>query len=452
LYTLTSAFALACGGDDLLLPGDATATRIAIAGGDGQQGAVGATLAESISVLVSDVTGRPVMGQPVAFAVTAGEGAELNPDTATTGADGRAGARWVLGRDVGTQRAQAELVTGEPDAAPSVVFTASASPGSAAALVLVSGDDQSAPASSALPDSLVVRATDAFGNPVAGLSVAWAVTGGGSVSPALVTTGGNGRAAVRRILGNVPGSQGATASAGGVSGSPVAFSHTATTAGGGGDDDDDQGRVTIVSGNDQTGDVDKELRDPLVIRVTDQAGRGISGAAVVWVVTEGGGSAKPVFGTTDGSGRANTRWTLGPQPGLNRLSAVVTGLGTVNFEAHGTRRGDDDGDDSDDRIVRLSFLVQPSDSEEDERLSPAVQVAAVNVGGATVPSAEGEVEVRLGRNPEDARLRGDRTQRFAGGVATFDDLRVDKEGGSYTLIAGVGGLPDVESAPFQIDD
>ncbi|MGH7517851.1 MAG: Ig-like domain-containing protein, partial [Gemmatimonadales bacterium] len=279
----------------------------------------------------------------VAFAVTAGEGAQLVPDTVTTGADGRAGARWVLGRDVGTQRAQAELVTGDPAAAPSVVFSASASPGSAAALVLVSGDDQSAPAGSALPDSLVVRATDQFGNPVAGVSVAWGVTGGGSVSAALVTTGANGRAAVRRILGNVPGSQGATASAGELSGSPAAFSHTATPSGGGGGDDDDS-RVTIISGNDQTGEVDKELRDPLVIRVTDQAGRGVAGASVAWVVTEGGGAAKPVVGTTDGSGRASTRWTLGREPGRNRISAAVPGLGTVTFEARGTRRGGDHDD------------------------------------------------------------------------------------------------------------
>lgn len=339
LCALACALALACGGDDLLLPGDSTATRIAIAGGDGQEGAVGATLAESISVLVSDATGRAVMGQAVAFVVTAGEGAALIPDTALTGEDGRAGARWVLGRNAGTQRAVAELVISDPDPAPSVVFSASASPGSAAVLARVSGDNQSAPAGSLLPDSLVVRAEDQFGNPVAGTSVNWTVSGGGSVIPTRVTTASDGRAAVRRLLGSRVGEQGAAAAVSGLSGSPVTFSHSAT------------------------------------------------------------------------------------------------------------RPGDDDADD---RIVGLSFLVQPSDAKEDERFSPPVQVAAVNAGGTPVASASGEAEVRLGRNPEGARLRGDRTRDLKDGVATFADLKVDKEGDGYTLIASAAGLSETESAPFRI--
>ncbi len=319
-YTIAFALSLAvaCGGDDLLLPGDGAATRIAIAGGDGQSGAVGATLADSISVLVSDATGRPVMGQPVAFVVTAGDGGVVSPDTALTGADGRAGARWVLGRDAGTQSAQAELVTREGEA-PSVVFSASATPGSAAVLALVSGDRQTAPAGTALPDSLVVRVEDQFGNPVAGASVTWTVSGGGFVSSTRVTTPANGRAAVRRTLGLKPGEQGAAASVSGLDGSPMAFTHTATSTGGGGGDDD--------------------------------------------------------------------------------------------------------------RIVRLSFLVQPSDAGKDERISPAVQVAAVNASGAPVSSAPGEVEVRLEQNPENAQLRGDRTRPLEGGAATFDDLKGDARGG-----------------------
>ncbi|MGH7630512.1 MAG: Ig-like domain-containing protein [Gemmatimonadales bacterium] len=440
------ALALACGGDDLLLPGDGAASRIAIAEGDGQSGPVGATLPDSISVLVSDATGRPVMGQPVAFVVTAGDGAVLAPDTALTGADGRAGATWVLGRDAGTQRAQAELVALEGEAR-SVVFSASAVPGSAAVLALVSGDNQTAPAGTALPDSLVVRVEDQFGNPVAGASVTWTASGGGSVSSPRVTTPVNGRAAVRRTLGPQPGEQAAVASASGLDGSPMAFTHTATGGGGGGGGGDDDARVTIVSGDDQNGEAGSELPNPLVIRVTDGEGRAIGGASVVWVVTEGGGFVQPVFGSTDAGGRASTRWTLGPNPGRNRVSAAVGGLGTVEFEARGTKR-DGDGGGDDDRIVRLSFVVQPSDAEEDERLSPAVQVAAVNAGGTPVSSAPGEVEVRLGQNSENARLRGDRTRVFEGGVATFDDLKVTREGAGYTLIASGG--TEVESGPFRI--
>ena len=64
------------------------------------------------------------------------------------------------------------------------------------------------------------------------------------------------------------------------------------------------------------------------------------------------------------------------------------------------------------------------------------------------------MEVRLGRNADGARLRGDRTERLDGGVATFSDLKLDQvdDEDSFTLIASIGGLPDVESAPFRIDD
>ncbi len=368
LCTMAFAAVVSCGGDDLLLPGDAAPARIAIAAGDGQNGRVGSTLAESISVLVSDATGRPVMGQAVAFAVTAGDGASLIPDTALTGADGRAGARWVLGRTAGTQRAQAELVTTDP-AAPVVVFSAAAAPGNPAVLVRAGGNDQSAPAGTLLSDSLVVRVQDEFGNPVSGADVNWTVSGGGSVTPPRVTSSASGRAAARRLLGSQAGEQGATASINGVAGSQVAFTHSATGGGGGGGGGDGGGggnqgsAISIVSGNDQRGPPGGELPNPLVVRVTDAAGRAVSGASVVWVVTDGGGSVRPGFAVTDGGGRASTRWTLGSDEGRNRVNAVVSGVGTAAFEASARRSGggggggggggrggggDDDDDDDDD--------------------------------------------------------------------------------------------------------
>jgi hypothetical protein len=148
LSLITVLAAVACSGDDLVLPHAAGAARLTSVGGDGQTGAVGTALPESIAVLVSDGTGRPAMGHRVVFAVVSGDGAELAPETATTGADGRATARWVLGRQPGTQRASAELAGETADGLEPVVFTASASAGSATLLSMVSGDDQSAPAGS----------------------------------------------------------------------------------------------------------------------------------------------------------------------------------------------------------------------------------------------------------------------------------------------------------------
>jgi len=75
-----------------------------------------------------------------------------------------------------------------------------------------------------------------------------------------------------------------------------------------------------VSGDNQFGTVGRALAQPLAVRVLDDDGEGIAGVAVTWEVTEGGGfvSASPV--ATDGEGYAVVYWTLGSEPGPNRLT------------------------------------------------------------------------------------------------------------------------------------
>ncbi len=70
-----------------------------------------------------------------------------------------------------------------------MTFSATADAGSGSILVEVDGDEQTGPVNSALADSLVVKTTDALGNPVAGVEVTWSVSGGGSITPVTVITG-----------------------------------------------------------------------------------------------------------------------------------------------------------------------------------------------------------------------------------------------------------------------
>ncbi len=67
-------------------------------------------------------------------------------------------------------------------------------------LVAVAGDSQSAPAGGALPDPLVVQVTDAFGNPISGVEIAWAADAG-SVTPSATVTGADGLVSAERTLG-----------------------------------------------------------------------------------------------------------------------------------------------------------------------------------------------------------------------------------------------------------
>jgi hypothetical protein len=217
-----------CGGDNLLLPSAGQPAKITVVSGNGQTGTVGQPLGQPIVVAVTDPEGRPVEGIEVAFVVPSGAGITPN-DTVATGADGRATINYTLSTASGDQivEARAKPIVASPLL--TTTFTATATPEAAVGLVLAGGGDQRGQVSTALADSLAVRAVDRFGNGVAGVDVSW-VADRGSVSAALVTTGADGQSAVERTLGDQPGSYGTTASAAGLEGSPVSFTTTAVAA------------------------------------------------------------------------------------------------------------------------------------------------------------------------------------------------------------------------------
>jgi len=104
--------------------------------------------------------------------------------------------------------------------------------GAAAQIVVVGGDGQSATVGSAVGAAPSVRVTDASGNPVVGVSVTFEVaSGGGTVDPtAAVVTGADGVAAVTSwTLGATAGSNTLTATASGLTGSPLTFTAAGTT-------------------------------------------------------------------------------------------------------------------------------------------------------------------------------------------------------------------------------
>jgi hypothetical protein len=224
-----AALFAACGSDLVLPPtgpgggggGGGALVRVTPVAGDGQRGTVGQPLADSLVVRVVGAGGAPLAGRRVAFEGTSA--GDLAPDTARTDAEGRASARWVLGTVAGSQTAVAKVT--DTTATPAN-FAAEALPGAASAIAGAGGDGQRASRSTTLPDPLVVKVTDRFGNPVAGVDVSWRVTrGGGSLSDAHTTTGDDGRASVRWTLGE-SGRQQVSASASRLSGSPVQFSAT----------------------------------------------------------------------------------------------------------------------------------------------------------------------------------------------------------------------------------
>ena len=92
------------------------------------------------------------------------------------------------------------------------------------AIAVLGGANQTAPASTVLPDSVRVRVTNTFGAGVGGVTVTWTLAlGGGALSPATAVTDSLGRAAVQWTLG-AAGTQQITAGVPGIQPIPISAS------------------------------------------------------------------------------------------------------------------------------------------------------------------------------------------------------------------------------------
>lgn len=185
------------------------------------------------------------------------------------------------------------------------------------------GDNQSATVGTQLPDPLEVRVTDASGEPVRGVAVAWAVTSGNGDIATTSTTNSQGEAQAVWILGETAGNQTAAATVEGLQ--PVSFTATATAAA--------PAAISIIGGDDQEGATGAALPNPLTVEVVDEFGNPTTGTTVTWSVASGGGSVNPATSATDAAGEASTTWTLGSTPGEQTVTASVTGLSSVQFTA-----------------------------------------------------------------------------------------------------------------------
>jgi len=318
----------ACGGEGLTLPPEGEPAHIEVIDPDLPRSArVTEELPDLLTVRVTDSRGDAVAGATVAFSFPDGAVAgEAHPATASTDADGRASTTLKLGTVAGTYTGIAAV---QGSATPiSVQFTITALPADANGIRIFSGDPQTATVNSPLPQPLVVLVTDANDNPIPNVAVQWTAEGGGTVSAASTLTDVNGQASVTRTLGPTAGTQTTLATAEGLAGSPVTFTHTATAGGAAG--------ITKISGDNQSGSPGAELALPLLVEVRDELGNPIANRDVSWVVGIGGGSVSALNTPTNAEGRATTNWTLGPSVGPNSVNAVVSGVGTVTFNATAT--------------------------------------------------------------------------------------------------------------------
>jgi adhesin/invasin len=206
--------------------------------------------------------------------------------------------------------------------------------GPAARLVAATPVAQAAVVSSPVTARPAVTATDLAGNPVAGVPVTFAVTsGGGTLSGASQTTGGDGMATVGSwTLGSAAGANTVAATSAGLDGSPVTFTATALLL--------SPTLFRVHAGNGQSAPVGGAVATPPSVIVTGIGGQPVPQVPVTFTVTEGTGQITGASPVTNDDGIATLgSWVLGA--GANRLSAASPGIAgsPVTFTATGTESG-----------------------------------------------------------------------------------------------------------------
>ena len=290
------------------------ATTLEIVSGDGQFGRMDRWLSSSLVVVVKDQHGTPFQDAMVNFSVS--PSGRLSRSRMMTGSNGQAEIRLKLGSTAGTYTVTAS-VRGITD---TVTFTAATV--AATTVEIYSGNGQTMPAGSMLPNALSVLVKDQNGDPFEGATVDFSVNPtDGTLDPPSATTRSNGRAFTTLRLGSTAATYTVTATVRGIT-DTATFTATATSVG--------YNAIKIVSGNGQSGRAGQQLPRPLVVEVKNQNGDPLVGVTVRFSTAfdpdtgRSFGSVNPTTDTTDADGQASTRFMLGSTASVYTVTASAT--------------------------------------------------------------------------------------------------------------------------------
>jgi hypothetical protein len=290
----------------------AVPTSIAIVSGADQNALAGKPLAAPLTVRVLSMRGKPIAGITVHFTTGDGQGS-LAPSMAVTDSAGRARTAWTLGEIPGRHRLNARV-----DGLDSMLTVfAEADPSAAMVRHTILGDGQTSAVGDTLPQRVGIKITDSTGRPLPDIPVTWMATAGDSIVSATERTDSLGELRARWRLGARSGPHRARVQIGRTRAiPPYAIIATASAA--------TAHAVSIHSGQDQKATAGSALAQPIVVRVTDRFENGVAGIAVT--LAPAAGSVADSNLTTDSTGRAVTRWTLGPGVGGQKLVARADGV------------------------------------------------------------------------------------------------------------------------------
>ena len=278
-------------------------TRVA-AIGDPPSGLAGAAQPVTVGVQITDSLGRVLPGVPVSWRAL--DGGSVSARDARSDSAGEAHAAWWLGPKAGVQRAQ--VIVGSGRTVPAATVVAAAFPGEPVKLVALSPTSVDGTAGVALNRPVLVRVTDAVGNPVPGIAVS--ASGQGVPADFLAATDSSGRAELRWTLGEKAGNQTLVLVVDGVAPLRIAaHAHSKPAA-----------NVAFLA-PPAAGHAGRPLGKGLRVKATDVYGNPVPDALVTLTATAG--SVQPARVVTGKDGVATTVWTLGRKGDRQTLTATL---------------------------------------------------------------------------------------------------------------------------------
>jgi uncharacterized protein YjdB len=197
-----------------------------------------------------------------------------------------------------------------------------------------------------------------------------------------------------------------------------------------------QGPSSVQAGSTMQPAVTVEIQDAAGNRVTTANSQVISLAVTPSSgVTLGGNTATAVNGVaTFNSFTVSTAGTYT----LTASSAGLTSATSSSFVV--TARP----------ATRVAFVQQPTIDTAGKAITPAITVELQDISGARVTTSGVPITIAIGNNPGGSTLGGTLTQNTVNGVATFNNLTLNRSGDGYTLTASATGLTSATSSAFNI--
>jgi len=409
-------------------------STIAATGGTPQSTSILTPFGQALQATVQDGFGNPLAGQTVTFSVpAAGASAALSAVSSVTGADGRAAVTAAANGVAGCYAVGAVTAGIAGSAAYSLCNIAAAA--SQVAFLVQPGNTQ---AGVPIAPPVVVRVTDAGGNPVSGTTVTLSLPAVDVLTGTVTaTTNASGDASFGDLRINKAGAYQLTAISSGISASSTPFQVTAATA---------ALTISVHEGNGQIALAGATYGGPLKARVLDLFGNPLPGIAVTFTAPASGPSvtfAGASTVNTDSAGIAvSPLMTANATPGAVVVTASApNAVSPVSFMLTNAAPS----------ANRLAFQQQPADTPAGAIMTPPVTVQLLDSSGNPVRSAGVQVTLQ----PDIAARRASAfsanlTQPTdANGLAAFASLS-GVRAGTYQLQANSPNLASATSTPFRI--